>query len=406
MNSSSPTFSLGSERRIVVLGAGYGGLRTALKLERKLRNATGVRLILVDRNDYHQYLHNIHEVTCGRLSLKNVMVPLARLLRNKKIEFIRANVTLIDPAKKVLESETGSVPFDTLTVAVGSETSFYGIEGLERYALTLKSVDDSTRIYERVREVFSSASNKGTGSLRFIVGGGGFTGVELAGEFAEALPLVARRLGVRPERVRVVLVEAMGTVLPGWNEVLSRKALDILHSMDVDVILGQRVMAAYERGLVLKDGRRIEGVMTVWTGGVKGFDLLVDSGLKVGKGQRAIINEYCEAIDNPNIYVIGDCAIVPDPKTGEPLPPSIQVANQQADLVVENIYANLTGRARGKFKPKYAGEVVSIGRRHTIGKLWEVPLTGIVARLIKRSFHVWHVFSIGGLSLVLDRGKF
>jgi len=386
-----------ASRHVLILGAGYGGLRVALRLE-KVMHRNDCEVLLIDQNDYHQYIHRIHEVAGGRTDEKEAVVPIPRLIRGKKIRFIRAKVLKIDPSNKLVETDRGTLRFDILVVALGSDTQFFGIKGLEEHSLTLRSVKSASEIRKRVEEAFVSAQGEER-QLRFIVGGGGFCGTELAGELAEWLPLLARKHGMDPSRAKVVLVEMKEAILPEWNPKLAGKAAEILRSRGVELVLGKAIVEADEKGVLLSDGRRLEADLIVWVGGICGVDEI--SRICPVVGQRAPIDEYSEALGFPGVYVVGDCALVRDAKTGKPLPASAHIAMEQGDVVAENIYADLYRGVKRRYVPKHVGEVVSLGSRHAVGDLWGIELTGIAARMAKKLVHLAYVYSIGGFKLLM-----
>ena len=216
-----------------------------------------------------------------------------------------------------------------------------------------------------------------------VVGGGGATGVELAGELAEVLPKVASRHGLAPDRPAVLLVEAGPTILAGSSPQLIGKATRILADLGVHVRTNAAIAAATDEGFQLKDGQLVEGGVFVWAGGVKAPQLVADSGLPTGHNGRVKVNQYLRVLDHPEIYVAGDLASVVDPRTGHVLPPLAQVALEEGETVARNLDAELEGRPPETFTFHDKGFVVSVGTRRGVADIAGITTGGHLAHLLK-----------------------
>jgi NADH dehydrogenase len=382
---------------ILILGAGVSGLRVALNLEKKLNKELG-RIVLIDENSYHQYLYRIHEVCGLNYEEKDIIVPISRLIEDKNIEFRQMKVEGIDPERRVVETSEGQQPFDILVAALGSHTAYYGIEGLEEHSLVLSSFEAAKKIRQVIEELFASA--KGTGRTpQIVIGGGGFTGTELAGELTDWLPVLINRYGLpKPENL-AKLVEALPTILPGWPGDLTKRAQEVLSSRGIDVLLGDPVSRVLEDRLVLKSGQEIESDLTIWTGGVTCDPVCVSDFRTMSR--RICIDDYCRAEGYEDIFVAGDTACAMEAKTGRPMPPTAHIAMVQADVVAHNIHASLTKREMKRYIGDRAGEIVTLGKTNAIGELFGIKFSGVPAKIMKRIVHWWYVRSIGGFSLLL-----
>jgi NADH dehydrogenase len=216
-----------------------------------------------------------------------------------------------------------------------------------------------------------------------VVGGGGATGVELAGELAEVLPEVASGRGLAPDRAAVPLVEAGPTILAGSSPQLIDKATRILSDLGVQVRTNAAIAAATEEGFQLTGGQLVEGGVFVWAGGVKAPDLVVDSGLPTGHNGRVKVDRYLRVLDHPEIYAAGDLASVTDPRTGHVLPPLAQVALEEGETVARNLDADLDGQPLEAFTFHDTGFVVSGGTRRGVADIAGVTTGGHVAHLLK-----------------------
>ncbi|MCW3975839.1 MAG: NAD(P)/FAD-dependent oxidoreductase [Candidatus Bathyarchaeota archaeon] len=386
------------QKHIVVLGAGVAGIRFILDFQPKIKNLCGVNITIIDQNDYHQYLYKLHEVAGGRSTPKDIIVPIEWLLRKKRAEFIQTSVESIDIKKKIVKTNNLIIPYDILVVALGSQTCYYEIEGLEENSMGLKSVKEAHQIQKRVKEIFTLKKGR-ENPLTFIIGGGGFTGVELAGEFAEWLPQLADEYGINRESIRIIIVEALDSILAGWDPKVTEGAVEILRSKGVELMLNQMIVKADDKGIILKNGDRIDADLFVWTGGVEGVSIC--PAFELGKSKRVLINNICAAINAPDVYHIGDCAYVCDASTNEPLEPNAHIAMIQASFLAKNLYAKLVGKHQKDFIPKQVGEVVSIGTEHAVGRLYGISLRGWMAKIAKLMIHLFYVYSIGGIKLLV-----
>jgi len=225
---------------------------------------------------------------------------------------------------------------------------------------------------------------------RVVVGGGGFTGVELAGEIADEL------------KCCVTVIEGTEALLPAWGvPEFSRKVAEVLAEMGVGFIFGKLIVEVKPDAVVLSDGSRVECSLFVWAGGVQGSRVASGSGLKDGKDGRVVIDEFCEAVGFPGVYVVGDCALVVDSRTGDALPQCIEVALQQAEVVAENLYADVTGGERTTYVPSFSGLILAVGEKYGIGRVSGVKLEGRLALAVKKLIHLHYVYQIAGLGQAL-----
>lgn len=375
-----------SKKPLVILGAGYGGLLTAVKLEEKARHLEDVEIVLVDRNDYHQYLHLAYEIVTDVKKVSDITIPFAELLEKRKIRFFQGCVREIDFVNKVVRTDNGDLSYCELVIALGSEPNYCHIKGAEEHSFCVSSVEAVAQIRDNLKKITARQKDP-----KIVVGGGGFTGVELAGEIADEL------------KCCVTVIEGSKTLLPSWNiPEFSRKVAEVLTEMRAKLIFGKCISEVKSDAVVLNDGSQVECSLFIWTGGVQGSRVVSKSGLQTGKCNRVVINEFCEAVGFPGVYVVGDCALVVDSKTGEILPQCIEIALQQAEVVAKNLYADITGSKRTIYVPRFNGLILAVGEKYGIGKISGVKLEGRLAQMIKRIIHLHYVYQIAGLGEVLE----
>jgi NADH dehydrogenase len=373
--------------RIVVAGAGYAGLHVAQRSGRWLARHPEVQMTLVDRHDYHQLTIELPRVATGTRTEPSVQVELDPVLSDR-IRFLQTDITGFNIVEPCLETASGDVPYDYLVLALGSRPNDFGIPGLAEQALTPYTVEDAGRVWEAVNESVrlaarASAPEEQQRLMTIVIGGGGATGVELAGAFAEELPVLARRYGAPAEMSRVILIEAGPTILAGSSPELITKASAILQQLKVQVHTNTAVSEAVPHGFRTKNGMEIRGGVFIWAGGVKAPDLVRGSGLPIGYNGRVKVDEYLRAISNPNIFVAGDLASVIDAESGHALPVLAQVAVEEGESVARNLRAVIEDTPLVPFVYRDKGFVVSVGGRSGVAQVGGLAIGGRLAHALK-----------------------
>jgi len=373
---------------IVIAGAGYAGLHVALRLAARIDvKQAAVRLTLVDKNPYHQVLTELPRVAAGTRVAQDVRVPLEPLLEGR-VRFVQSAITGFDLNERQLLTQGDPVPYSRLVLALGSQSQDFGIPGLSQHALPLWSVEDARRLLAAVDTQVAAAVRAADPAerrrcLTVGIGGGGATGVEVAGELAEVLPELARRHDLPTEECRVVLVEAGPTLLPGSSTGLIERAGQILQELGVEVRTGTRVVQAEEDGYVLSMGEKLRCGVCVWCGGIKVADVVAASPLSTGHGGRIPVDQYLRAMDHPEIYVAGDVALVMNTETGRALPPLAQIALEEGETVAHNLLAEVEGRPLEPFAFRDKGIVVSIGGSSGVASVVGHPFGGRLVHVLK-----------------------
>jgi NADH dehydrogenase len=382
--------------RIVILGAGVSGLRIAQGLGRRLKPSEA-QIILVDENDYHQYLYRIHEVCNLDYHERDIIIPLSRLLSDQ-VEFLQASVQNIDTNTKTVSTDKGDIMYDLCVVGLGSHVTYFGIEGLQENSMTLNSFEAAKEIRERILELLKEGKETGR-APEILIGGGGFTGVELAGELSDCMPILCERNNLHFSGTAVTIVEALPSILPGWDDKQVIYAQKVLRGRGVELILNDPVMRVTNNRVELKSGKVIRPDLFIWTGGVRG-DPACGLDFQI-KGRRIIVDEYCRAEGCTDIFVAGDSACAVD-TNGKPMPPTAHVAMVQGDIVTDNIIAMIRNTQMKKYVYHRAGEIVTLGKTDAIMDLFGLKFSGFIAKFMKKVVHWWYLHSIGGFSLLLS----
>jgi NADH dehydrogenase len=367
--------------RVVILGAGYGGLRCAQMLGKYIDDPVATEVVLMDRYSYHQIITELPVAASGRVGTEEIALPLDQLLQRSKVRFLQAEVQHIDLDGRQIETTRGNISYGTLVVALGSITAFYGVPGLADHAFTLKSVEDAEAIDARMKEIVGLAAKEADPQVRaallsVLVGGAGLTGTELAGELAELLPELARAQGLPPTEPRVILVEAAPVVLPSMPERLQVRGASILSEIGVRLMLGSKVVDADPEGITLASGDRLVGRTLIWTGGIMAPPLLAQSGLPTVRNGQVLVDMYLRAEGQAGVYVIGDAAFIPDESGHGALAPTAQVALSQAETAAYNIVAGWEGWTERPYTAHDKGQVVSLGSAQGVASVFDIQLSG------------------------------
>ena len=380
--------------RILVLGGGFGGIYTAMHLERMLGAAA--EITLVSRENFFLFTPMLHEVAASDIDITHLVSPLRALLRRTTV-FV-GEVMAIDCQSRSVTVTHGAgahqhqLPFDHLVVALGSITNFYGLPGLDRHALTMKTLGDAIHLRNEVIAAMEEADGECTAGsderLTLVVVGGGFAGVEtIAGlnDFVREGLRFYRRLS--PPRVRMVLIHAGSVILPELGEKLGRYAQQALTESGVEIITNAKVAECSESGVRLADGRSIASRLVVWTAGTSPHPLIQDLPCQLDHG-RIVVDETLAVPGWPGIWSLGDCAVVPDRRTGKPYPPTAQHAIREARTVARNIAASLEGNPLQPFRFRTLGQLAAIGRRTGVARVFGVNFSGFFAWWLWRTVYL------------------
>lgn len=386
-------------KHIVILGAGYGGLLTALNVRNYVKSDEA-KITVVNQFPTHQIITELHRLAGGTISEKAVAMPLDKLLKGKEIDLKIAKVESFSVDNKDVKLSNGStLKYDALVVALGSKTAYFGIPGLEENSMVLKSVEDATNIYNHiVGKIREYAKTKNEADATIVIGGGGLTGVELVGEIVDHMPKIAKDYGVDPKALKIKLVEAGPKILPVLPEHLIERATASLEARGVEFLMGLPVTNVSGNEISLKDGRTIVANTFVWTGGVTGNPLVGESELEVDRG-RATVNEFLQSSSHPDVFVVGDSAVAFPSEGGRPYAPTAQNAWQMGELVGYNLFAYLQGETMEAFNPTNSGTLASLGRRDGVASIGAngTSLKGMPASLMKEASNVRYLTHIKGL---------
>ncbi len=370
--------------RIVIVGAGFGGVKLA-----KLFAKENVNVTLVDRHNFHLFQPLLYQVSTAVLSTDEIAYPVRTFFReNKNVEFFMAKAQGVDKDRKVLLTNHGEIAYDYLILAAGATTNFFGMENVEKYSYGMKTLQEAVHIRNHVLHMFERA-NKCEDSeeerrrmLSFVVVGGGPTGVEEAGALTELIAVQKKEYhNLDFDEVSVKLIEATPDVLLMMAPNLRQHTVKVLERKGVEVLLNTQVMDYDGESLKLKDGTEIPTKTVIWAAGVKAVPFIANCGSEVDRGGRIIVNEKLQVEGSENVFAIGDCAHFQH-GTERPLPTVAPVATQQAKVAYENIMKLIRGQKDlATFHYKDLGSMATIGRGEAVVDKTKMnpQMTGFIA---------------------------
>ncbi|MFZ1398673.1 MAG: NAD(P)/FAD-dependent oxidoreductase [Candidatus Promineifilaceae bacterium] len=380
--------------RVIIVGAGFGGLFAARALANK-----PVDVLLIDRNNFHTFTPLLYQVATCALDPSEIAYPVRTIFRKERnIRTLLGSVTAIDYANKTIHVRVGEQTlqeaYDYLILATGSVPTYFGQDVFRENALELRTLSDAVNLRNHILSLFEQATWVEDEAVReamttIVVVGGGPTGLETAGAIYELYNHVLNREFLhRNLSTRVILVEMQPFLLAPYPDKLRQAALEQLRSLGVEVQLGSAVQEVAEDHVTLADGRRIETHTLVWAAGVKGSPLAEMLAVPLQRGGRLPILPTTEVAGRPGVYAVGDMTYLED-AVGQPYPMVIPVAQQQGELAAKNILAELGEGEKRPFRYNDRGSMATIGRRRAVAWIYnKVQLTGYLAWLAWLALHL------------------
>lgn len=424
-----------SKKKIVVLGGGYGGIEATKKLYKKYKRNPNVEITLIDKNPYHTLMTELHEVAGSRVEPDAVQVSFQRIFGGTDVNLVTDTIKDIDFEKNTLKSDLRSYSYDYLVIGAGGAPEFFDIPGVQENSFTIWSFDDAMRLRNQIEDRFREAAREPDEKLRrrmltFVVAGAGFTGVELAGEILERKTTLCREYHLKEHEVRVIIVEALDTILPILPPKMQKKAERYLKKKGAEVMTEAPVIGADASSVYLTDERSIDTDTFIWTCGIHGSEfsaripltkgqtakgecsyasaegihgmsgchLEEDERYIVGERGRILVDEEMKSVDHSNVYLVGD--IIWYLHEEKVVPQIVETALQTGEVAAENIIADIEDKKRTQFKPHYHGFMVSIGGRYGVAHVVGMSMSGIFAMAMKHLINLHYLFGIAGVNAV------
>ncbi len=412
-------------QRVVIVGGGFAGVYCAMGLDQALGWNRHLQVTLVDQRNYFLFPPLLPSVAAGAIEALQVTTPFRRILEATNITFRKEAVTRIDTEAKILhtsvamgkDAETGQpiqerseLPYDLLVLAPGAITNTFGVAGVEEHAFFMRELGDAIAVRNHVIDCFEVAAREPDQALRqellrFVIVGGGPTGVELASELQDLAHnvLLSRYPEIEASEVEVCLVQSGDRVLPGWHDMVAARSMDQLNHIGVRLVLGTRTVAVGPNSATLKNGEILASRTVCWCTGVKPPRMLVDSGLPLDRSGRVKVDRDLRIEGDQWAFCLGDAAWLENPKTGRPYPPLGQVAFQQGAQCAKNLVRLLKGKATKPFKYFDYGALVSVGEHFAVVDLMGIRFSGFMAWLVWRALYLTKLVGFGNkVRVVLD----
>jgi NADH dehydrogenase len=386
-----------NQKRIVIVGAGFGGLALAQKLCKK-----DVQVVLIDKNNYHQFQPLFYQVAMGGLEPSSISFPLRKVFHDHTNIHVRiTSVNAVDTEIKQLSTDIGVINFDFLVLALGADTNYYGQQNIMRHAIPMKSISEAIYLRNRVLQNFEDALSESEvkekeGMMSMVVVGGGPTGVEISGTIAEMRKIILPKdyPELDFENMKIYLFQSSNGVLPGMSEQAAEKGKDYLEALGVQLRLGERVIDFDGKNVTTNKGETIRANNLVWAAGVKSNKISGMADISYAKNGRLLVNEINKVEGYDTIFAIGDIAQMSSEAFPNGHPMVAQPAIQQGKLLAENLYQLIKGESTQPFKYKDLGSMATIGRHLAVVDLPFWRFQGTFA------WYVWmgvHLLSILGI---------
>ncbi|MBI2984600.1 MAG: NAD(P)/FAD-dependent oxidoreductase [Candidatus Kerfeldbacteria bacterium] len=394
-----------TRRHVVIVGAGFAGLATALELDR-IRRTDEYNITLIDKNAYHCYHALLYEVATAAATFSDAdLAAIERgltirfkafenILAHRRINFLPAAVTGVDLANHSLTlAGQPAVDYDALILALGSVSNDFGIPGLAEHSVALKELPDALRIHQQLQTLLVDCEREQR-PVAIVIGGAGVSGVETAGELRNYVLTRSRQRRLKPELVQVIILEAAPTVLPGFPGWVQTAAAKRLTSLGVTIRTGQIITGVDDRHLRLKDGSELPYNVFVWSGGIKAHPLMSQLGVDcAGKRQVCVTSELLLP-GHEQTFAIGDAVYYLDPATNRPIPQVAPLAVAQGRLAARNLVHTWRREPLEPYRPERVGFVFPVGGRWAISTMWGLPLTGWFGWLARKIVDLQYFLSV------------
>ncbi len=397
-----------NKAKIVIAGAGYGGMNTAVTLSKKLGH-NDASITLVNKHDYHYQTTWLHEPAAGTMDPDRTRVKISDVLNTNKVNFVQDEVLEIKTEEKKVMLKDGELEYDYLVVSLGATAETFGIPGVHEHAFTKWTLNGARQVKDHIDAQFANYNNTADqheGLLTFVVAGAGFTGIEFIGELSERIPELCKTYDVPREKVRMFVVEAAPSALPGFDPELVEYGMNLLESRGVEFKINTPIKEVTASGVIVGEGEEIKAETIVWATGVRGNPVIEKSGFDAMRG-RVKVDPDLRAPGYEDVFIIGDCALIINEEANRPYPPTAQIAMQMAKTTANNIATlNKGGSSLESFKPDIKGTVASLGGKEAIGVVGSKKIYGGTANFMKKMIDNRALFVLGGPMLALKKGKF
>ena len=394
--------TVAEKKKIIILGGGYAGVKAGKTLHKAFKDNPDVEITLIDRHPYHTLMTELHEVAGHRTSPDSIQIDLRTIFKGRCVKVVTDSINKVDFSGKTLTSEKQTYSYDYLLLACGSDSNSFGIPGIEDHAFTLWSYEDAMTIRKHVEKMFQLAMIEEDEEIRrqlltFAVVGGGFTGVEMAGELGEAKEHLSEKYGIDKKEITIYNIEATPRILNTLKDDNQITKVEKRYKkIGVELLKNAALVKATEEGFELKDGRFIKTKTLIWGAGIKVNNFIASLGLQAGRAGRVVVNEYMQSPEHSDVFIAGDNTHYED-EDGL-LPQIVEAAEQSGHTAAENIIASIKNIPFKAHKQNYHGFMVSIGSKYAVSDNNGFKLSGFFAMLLKHFVNFYYLFTVSGLA--------
>ena len=376
-------------KRVVIIGGGFGGLNLSKSLSNK-----DFQVVMLDKNNYHTFQPLLYQVATSGLEPDSIAYPIRKIFKNQqRFHFRMASVEKVNTADKVIETNIGPLDYDYLVIATGTTTNFFGMKGVEKYAMTMKTVSEALDLRSLILQNFEKAllanEKEQESYMNFPIVGGGPTGVELAGALAElknhVLPADYPDLNI--ERMKIQVIEMQDELLKSMSDNASKKALGYLKELGVDVMLNKSVASFDGDKLTFKSGEELESKTLIWAAGVRGNIINGFPETSIDRGMY-VVDRTSKVKGFENIYAVGDIAYMTTPLFESGLPQVAPVANQQGTFLAKNLVRVRDNQKPLEFEYNDQGSMATIGRNRAVVDMGKIKFQGTLAWFVWMFIHL------------------
>ncbi|MGG0720270.1 NAD(P)/FAD-dependent oxidoreductase [Robertmurraya massiliosenegalensis] len=381
--------------KVIILGAGYGGIITSRELENTLNNGEA-EVTLINKHDYHYISTQLHKTGAGTALDDKVALHIPDLLKKNIVNFKKGIVHHVDFTNKTVILENNeTLEYDYLLIALGFDVDTFGIPGVEENAFKIRSFRSSKAIQHHIQHQFEKyAEDNDLSHLTFIVAGAGFTGIEMVGELIDQLPKLCKKHGIPLENTRIVNVEASDKILPFFDQKLIDFTTYYLKKNRVEVVTSTKIVECTSDAVTLDNGYQVPARTLIWSGGVRANRLLEKWNLNLVRG-KIPVDQYLRVKELDGVFCVGDASYYEN-EDQAPLAATAQVAIQQAQVCGPNLAAAIRGHSLQPFMYSHKGTVASIGSRAAVGNVFGVKITGRFAAFMKQVVEARYLLVLGG----------
>jgi len=395
----------GNKKRVVIVGGGFGGLKMATCLR-----YSGMQIILIDKNNYHQFQPLIYQVASAGMEPSSISFPFRKLFQNRSDVYFRmAEARAVFPEKKILQTSIGKVEYDYLVLAAGATTNFYGNEHIEAEAMPMKNVAEAMGLQNAIlsnieRSITCANDVERQELLNVVIVGGGATGVEVAGVLSEMKHTILPHdyPDLDSSLMNIYLIEAGNRLLSAMSPESSAKAEEFLRKMGVNILLNKMVTDYKDHKVVLADGTEIATRTFIWVSGIAGVQIGNIDKSFLGRGGRLKVDEYNRIPGIENVFAIGDeCIMTGDKNYPNGHPQLAQVSIQQGKLLAKNLRRLIKGKSMKPFEYKNLGSMATIGRNKAVAEFSKVKMQGFIAWVLWLVVHLRSILGVRNKVIVL-----